>query len=96
MIFIKNQLHAYEGQHPDDFLCLYFSQTLQDLYGYLELFVRTATDPVQLNIDEFILSVISEDFLIDFHELESISGNSSDIVQNPTAIENKNMQSPGR
>lgn len=95
VIFLKNQLYAYEEQHPNDFLCLYL-YFLQDLYGYLKLFVRNATDLVRLNIDEFILSVISEDFLIDFHELESIPGNSSDIVQNPTAIENKNMPSPGR
>ncbi|MDE5753246.1 MAG: hypothetical protein K2H89_01680 [Oscillospiraceae bacterium] len=80
-----NQLYAYEEQHPDDFLCLYlyFSQELQDLYGYLEILAGNTTDPVQLNIDDLILSAISEDFFIDFHELESIE----DFAEHPLVLE---------
>lgn len=80
-----NQLYAYEEQHPDDFLCLYlyFSQELQDLYSYLEILAGNTTDLVQLNIDDLILSAISEDFFIDFHELESIE----DFAEHPLVLD---------
>ena len=44
---------------------------MQNLCDYLEL-LATGTINHNSNIDDFILSAISEDFLIDYDELESL------------------------
>ncbi|MDE5737365.1 MAG: hypothetical protein K2H93_03265, partial [Oscillospiraceae bacterium] len=65
-------LYAYEEQNPEKFFCLsiYFSHAMQNLCDYLELLATGNSN--HSNIDDFILSTISEDFFIDYHELESL------------------------
>ena len=75
-------LCTMEEQHPETCFCLtlYDSQTMGDLCDYLEFL---ATGNFNNNIDEFILSAISEDFFIDFHELECIE----DFAEHPLVLE---------
>lgn len=61
----------YEEEHQKFFcLSMYCSRIMETLYNYLELL---ATDNLSDSIvAEFILDTISEDFFIDYHELEAL------------------------
>lgn len=64
-------LYNYEEQNPEKFFCLsiYCSRTMETFCEYLE---SLATDKISDFTIEFILNTISEDFFIDYHELESL------------------------